>query len=419
MSHHAWYHRIEASGIATIIGVIVLFSSAVAAVLIAPNFIERTWVEPTSPFQVQMYEESDPYFYIGRTSRGVDSLEYVHHVQAGRTLLAFQESEQVKIQAPPELEKYITREGEKPLKLTSRLLMLRPLNGKQNPKGTSPDVIAGDPTATLSLTVPLEPPGVHTLELYALETQDAFAVASSDDFLSNYVDHDFKVIDEQPMQPYHQDAGVIFVKNPQQYRVSLYQVDGETRYTYDPNGQIIENLQQLIGPPFGFLSRKDLIRYGENIYKQEGCWYCHTDQTRTLIQDTVLNGTETFAAPPSSANEYIYQETSFLGTRRIGPDISRVGVKRPSRDWHKAHFWSPKTASLGSIMPAFRHLFTYDPRGTSNAVEGVPNVEFEALYQYMLTKGTRIQPPSESWWTGKDPLNTTLIIEGLAVPHEP
>lgn len=420
MSHKAWYHRIEASGIATIIGIIVLFSSAVAAVLIAPSFIEHSWIEPTSPFQVQMYTESDPYFYIGRSSVGVDSLEYVHHVQAGRTLLAFQESEQVKIQAPPELRRYITRTGEHPLKLTSRLLMLRPLkNGKTTPTEKATEIVSGDPTQTLSLTVPMESSDPQILELYEVGKQDAFATATSDDFLANYVDHDFEILDERPMQPFHQDAGVIYVKNPQEYRVTLYKVGTETRYRYDPNGKVIEDLAMLQAPPFGFLSRKELIHYGENIYKQEGCWYCHTDQTRTLIQDTVLNGTETYAAPPSSANEYIYQETSFLGTRRVGPDISRTGVKRPSRDWHKAHFWSPKTASIGSIMPAFRHLFTYDPRGTSNAVEGVPNVEFEALYQYLLTKGTRIQPPSSSWWTGNDPLHTTLIIEGMAVPNEP
>lgn len=420
MSDTKWYNRVETSGIATIVGIIVLFSSAVAAVLIAPSFIERTWVEPTTPFQVQMYEESDPYFYIGRSSVGVDSLEYVHHVKESHTLLAFQESEQVKIQAPPELEKYVTRAGESPLKLTSRLLMLRPLkNSKIDLTEKATKVVSGDPTATLSLTVPLEPSGVHMLELYAIGKQEAFAVATSDDFLAHYIDHDFKILDESPMQPFHQDVGVIYVKNPQEYRFTLSKVDGHTHYRYDPDGKTIEDLAMLQGPPFGFLSRKALIRYGENIYKQEGCWYCHTDQTRTLIQDTVLNGTETYAAPPSSANEYIYQHTSFLGTRRVGPDLSRVGVKRPSRDWHKAHFWSPKTASIGSIMPAFRHLFTYDPRGTSNAVEGVPNVEFEALYQYMLTKGTRINPPSECWWTGSDPLNTTLIIQGMAVPHEP
>ena len=165
----------------------------------------------------------------------------------------------------------------------------------------------------------------------------------------------------------------------------------------------------------GFYSRKELIYLGEHIYAIEGCWYCHTDQTRTLIQDVVLNGSDSYPAPPSSANEYIYQKITFAGTRRIGPDISRVGVKRPSRDWHKSHFWAPKTASVGSIMPAFQHFFDNDPRGTSNTAMGIPNYRFEAIYQYLMTKGTRITPPTEAWWLGKDPIQTKLIIEGQKV----
>jgi cytochrome c oxidase cbb3-type subunit 2 len=160
---------------------------------------------------------------------------------------------------------------------------------------------------------------------------------------------------------------------------------------------------------------------GENIYAAEGCWYCHTDQTRTLVQDVIVNGSDSYPAPPSSANEYIYQKITFPGTRRIGPDLSRVGIKRPSRDWHKAHFWSPKTESPGSIMPSFHHFFDEDPRGTSKNPFGVPNYKFEAVFQYLMTKGTRITAPTEAWWLGKDPIRTIDIIESrrhIAVGEE-
>jgi len=42
----------------------------------------------------------------------------------------------------------------------------------------------------------------------------------------------------------------------------------------------------------------------------------------------------------------------------------------------------------------------------------VPNCTFEALYQYLMTKGTRITPPNEAWWQGKDPIHTLSIING-------
>jgi cytochrome c oxidase cbb3-type subunit 2 len=210
---------------------------------------------------------------------------------------------------------------------------------------------------------------------------------------------------------HHKSSGAVYVSNPREYRVKFYKFGSEEGWRYDPRGEPISALNELMGDKLGFVSRKDLVELGESIFAKEGCWYCHTDQTRTLVQDTILNGSESFPAPPSS-NEYIYQKVTFPGTRRIGLDISRVGVKRPSRDWHKSHFWSPKTASVGTIMPAFRHFFDDDPRGTSNNPYRVPNYKFEAVFQYLMTKGTRITPPTQSWWTGRDPIRTIDIIEG-------
>ena len=231
-------------------------------------------------------------------------------------------------------------------------------------------------------------------------------------WFEDFVDEDYTILDETVMQPWHQDPGVIFVKNPVEYRIVPFGFGDNRGWKYDPNGKSIASVEELEGPEMGFRSRESLILLGQTIYAHEGCWYCHTDQTRTLVEDTVLNGSESYPAPPSSPNEYIYQKVTFPGTRRIGPDMSRVGIKRPSRDWHKAHFWAPRTASAGSIMPSFRHFFDFDPRGTRKTEVGIPNYRFEAIYQYLMTKGTRITPPTEAWWLGKDPVQTLKIIEG-------
>ena len=63
-------------------------------------------------------------------------------------------------------------------------------------------------------------------------------------------------------------------------------------------------------------------------------------------------------------------------------------------------------------MPSFRHFFDEDPRGTSKNLIGIPNYRFEAIYQYLMTKGTRITPPNQAWWLGRDPVKTIEIIEG-------
>lgn len=412
-----WYN-IEKSAVVTFIGIVLLFSTAIAVTLIAPRHIDPTWTEPTTPYQVQMYEVADPYIFIGNPTRGGYDLQFVYQLIDRFTLLSFEESEFLKIVAKDESKKYITAHKDLNLKLTSHLHMLRKPEkemiavAEQKKKDLNLDWESKHPNWKEDK---LLRPNFEVVELYPILEKFSFSVGSPETVISDWVDENFEIIneiDDGNYAPHHKNKGVIYVKNPSEYRVSYYQYSGSSGWHFDVNGEAIKDVDELIGQKLEFFSRKQLIEYGEDIYKAEGCFYCHTDQTRTLIQDTVLNGTATFPAPPSSANEYIYQRVTFPGTRRLGPDLSRVGIKQPSRDWHRGHFWSPKTASVGSIMPAFQHFFDTDPRGTSKKSSSIPNVKFEAIFQYLMTKGTRITPPNEAWWNGKDPINTLEIIEG-------
>lgn len=412
MSEHPknFFYNIEKSLLVTLIGIIVLFSGSVIVTLIAPSYIDPTWTEPSSLYQVQMYEVSDPNIYISSVLPGSSTLQYVYHIKKDYTLLSFQESDTLRIKAPPELEQYVTRYGEAKIKLTTRLLLVRKAGSEAD---SLREELKGEwkknhPDWKEKKTVI---PVAEILELYEPQGKEAFALAPTDSILENWVDENFVLMDD-PKHKHHRYSGLIYVNNPIEYKISSYQLNDQIAWRYNPKGETVTSIEQLKSHGLGFRSREELIKLGEHIYAIEGCWYCHTDQTRTLVQDVVLNGSDSFPAPPSSANEYIYQWITFPGTRRIGPDLSRVGIKRPSRDWHKGHFWSPKTASKGSIMPAFRHFFDNDPRGTSRTSTGIPNYQFEAVYQYLMTKGTRITPPTQAWWLGLDPIKTIEIIEG-------
>lgn len=412
--HSNFVHKLDRSAILTIAGIIFLFSFSVIVVLIAPRFIDSTWTSPSSPFQVQMYEIVDPNYYMSSASTGGQDLQYVNHLKKDFTLLSFKEVGNLRIIAPQELEKYITYYADSGLKLTSRLLLLREPEGEMVAR--SEELQKKLQQDWLDFHAHVTPEKLSKIkfqivELYDPQVDEAFSLDSSGGILQDWVDENFTIIDT-PKHSFHQDYGVVYVQNPWEFRIIPVNYGDQQRWRYDPQGRPIKDLSELTSPMMGFYSRQELISIGEKIYAIEGCWYCHTDQTRTLIEDVVLNGSDSFPAPPSSANEFIYQKITFPGTRRIGPDISRVGVKRPSRDWHRAHFWAPKTASQGSIMPAFQHFFDNDPRGTSKSVIGIPNYRFEAIYQYMMTKGTRITPPTQAWWLGKDPIKTKEIIEG-------
>ena len=55
--------------------------------------------------------------------------------------------------------------------------------------------------------------------------------------------------------------------------------------------------------------------------------------------------------------EYAYDRPFLWGSKRTGPDLHRVGNYRTS-DWHANHMWDPTSVVPGSIMPAYKHMFT-------------------------------------------------------------
>jgi cytochrome c oxidase cbb3-type subunit I/II len=89
---------------------------------------------------------------------------------------------------------------------------------------------------------------------------------------------------------------------------------------------------------------------GRAVYVREGCWYCHSQYVRPVAGEALRWG------PVSEAGEYVHDQPHLLGTRRIGPDLTRVGLKY-SDDWHYAHTWDPRLTVPESIMPRFRWLF--------------------------------------------------------------
>ena len=99
---------------------------------------------------------------------------------------------------------------------------------------------------------------------------------------------------------------------------------------------------------------------GRNVYLREGCWYCHSQYVRPVTGETRRWG------PVSEAGEYAFDVPHLLGTRRIGPDLTRVGLKY-SDEWHLAHFWNPRMLSPDSIMAPYRGPVRGRPRSRSRS----------------------------------------------------
>ncbi len=112
---------------------------------------------------------------------------------------------------------------------------------------------------------------------------------------------------------------------------------------------------------------------GRDIYVREGCWYCHTQQTRTLLADVKRSGWRGVDSPVSTPDEFVYDAPHMFGTKRTGPDLSRVGGKYDT-DWHRTHFRNPRDLVPGSIMPPYPWIVE-DPE------------EFQAIVAYLQTLG--------------------------------
>jgi cytochrome c oxidase cbb3-type subunit I/II len=89
---------------------------------------------------------------------------------------------------------------------------------------------------------------------------------------------------------------------------------------------------------------------GRDLYISEGCVNCHSQMIRPLRAETERYGEY------SKPGEFVYDHPFQWGSRRIGPDLARVGRKIPSPLWHLRHFNEPTDTSPGSIMPAYPHL---------------------------------------------------------------
>ncbi len=89
---------------------------------------------------------------------------------------------------------------------------------------------------------------------------------------------------------------------------------------------------------------------GRDIYLREGCYNCHSQMIRPMQAETLRYG------PWTRAGEYQYDHPFQLGSRRIGPDLQRVGAKYPDA-WHYDHMKDPRATSPGSIMPPYPWLY--------------------------------------------------------------
>lgn len=120
---------------------------------------------------------------------------------------------------------------------------------------------------------------------------------------------------------------------------------------------------------------------GRDLYIAEACWHCHSQYVRPVGNEALRYG------PVSVPEEYdnALNLPQLFGTRRVGPDLSREGGKRPN-DWHFVHLYNPRDVVPLSIMPSYPWYFNKDKS---------PKPEAVALVAYLQWLGSQYPDKGE------------------------
>jgi cytochrome c oxidase cbb3-type subunit 2 len=115
--------------------------------------------------------------------------------------------------------------------------------------------------------------------------------------------------------------------------------------------EILPNFAQQSRPTVGTTPYTVLELAGRHVYIKDSCNACHSQLIRPFKSETDRYGMY------SLSGEYAYDRPFLWGSKRTGPDLLRVGNYR-STDWHENHMMDPVSVVPGSIMPAYKHMFT-------------------------------------------------------------
>ncbi len=142
---------------------------------------------------------------------------------------------------------------------------------------------------------------------------------------------------------------------------------------------------------------QNALLQGRDIYIKEACWHCHSQYVRPVGSESMFYG----AISTPGEMETVLQLPQLLGTRRVGPDLSRAGGKR-TNDWHIAHLYNPKSTVPQSIMPSYKWYFD------NSTNPPTPKAEAIALVAYIQNLGA---------WV-KDGNRTASDLNEITMPPE-
>jgi cytochrome c oxidase cbb3-type subunit II len=136
-------------------------------------------------------------------------------------------------------------------------------------------------------------------------------------------------------------------------------------------------------------ARAGLAQQGREVYRAQGCYYCHTQQVRP--QGFGSDYERTWGARHSVAADYLFDYPVMLGRLRMGPDLANIGNRQTNQLWHLVHLYDPSLTVRGSTKPSYSFLFEKRPirRGGSPEALPLPPDRVELGYEVVPTPQAR------------------------------
>jgi len=106
---------------------------------------------------------------------------------------------------------------------------------------------------------------------------------------------------------------------------------------------------------------------GARVYAANGCFYCHSQYVRGKNEGNDID--RKWGTRRTVARDYMFDKEVFLGTSRLGADLSNVGVRQTDPQWFYRILYSPQSLSHEISMPAYRWLFH------TQEIQGQPSVD--------------------------------------------
>jgi len=178
-------------------------------------------------------------------------------------------------------------------------------------------------------------------------------------------------------------------------------------------GGVAEIIPMIISVPETIRTTKNVPYHpleleGRDVFIREGCYTCHSQMIRPFTWESARYG------EVSTIDDSIFDHPFQWGSRRIGPDLARLGGKYGDV-WHYEHMIDPRKISVGSNMPPYPHLATetIDFEKTPVKLRAMRNigVPYEAEQIQMATESARTAATAIATGLAKD--------AGVAICEEP